>query len=89
MNKKFNYRGFNFNINVELDTKVEKTPNGKRWHKVTINCTDQLSFYEQKEVDDILLIPTISSFENKAQRFIDNKLDKKPIHQELSELGFE
>lgn len=33
MNKQFEYRGFNFNIKVELNTKVEKRIDGERWQK--------------------------------------------------------
>ena len=40
MNKQFEYRGFNFNIKVELNTKVEKCIGGERWHTVTTNCMD-------------------------------------------------
>ena len=50
MNNQFEYRGFNFNIKVELNTKVEKRINGERWHTITTNCMDADNYYKKEEV---------------------------------------
>ena len=89
MNKQFKYRGFNFNIKVELNTKVEKRIDGERWHTVTINCTDVDNYYKKEEVNDNLLVMYVQDCERLAKKYVDEKLDGKPSPDaRLSELGF-
>ena len=89
MNKQFEYRGFNFNIKVELNTKVEKRIDGERWHTITINCMDVDNYYKKEEVNDKLLVMYVQDCERLAKKYVDEKLDGKPSPDaRLSELGF-
>ena len=89
MNKQFEYRGFNFNIKVELSTKVEKRIDGERWHTITINCMDVDNYYKKEEVNDKFLVVCVQDCERLAKKYVDEKLDGKPSPAvRLSELGF-
>lgn len=89
MNKQFEHRGFNFNIKVELNTKVEKRINGERWHTVTTNCIDVDNYYKKDEVSDNFLVVYVQDCERLAKKYVDEKLDGKPSPDaRLSELGF-
>ena len=89
MNKQFEYRGFNFNIKVELNTKVEKRIDGERWHTVTTNCMDVDNYYKKEEVNDKLLVMYVQDCERLAKKYVDEKLDEKPYPDaRLLELGF-
>ena len=89
MNKQFEYRGFNFNIKVELNTKVEKRINGERWHTITTNCMDVDNYYKEEEVSDKFLVVCVQDCERLAKKYVDEKLDGKPSPDaRLSELGF-
>jgi hypothetical protein len=89
MNKQFEYRDFNFNIKVELNTKVEKRIDGERWHTVTTNCMDGGNYYKKEEVNDKFLVPYILACERLAEKCIDEKIDgKSSPDARLSELGF-
>lgn len=89
MNKQFEYRGFNFNIKVELNTKVEKCIGGERWHTVTTNCMDADNYYKKEEVHDKFLVMCVQGCEILAKKYVDEKLDGKPSPDaRLSELGF-
>ena len=89
MNKQFEYRGFNFNIKVELNTKVEKRIDGERWHTVTINRMDVDNYRKKEEVNDKSLVVYVQDCERLAKKYVDEKLDGKPSPDaRLSELGF-
>ena len=89
MNKQFEYRGFNFNIKVELNTKVEKRIDGERWHTITTNCMDVDNYYKKEEVNDKYLVGCVQDCERLAKKYVDEKLDGKPSPDaRLSELGF-
>ena len=89
MNKQFEYRGFNFNIKVELNTKVEKCIGGECWHTVTTNCMDADNYYKKEEVNDKFLVMCVQDCERLAKKYVDEKLDGKPYADaRLSELGF-
>jgi hypothetical protein len=89
MNKEFEYKNHTFNIKVELNTKVERRPNGNRWHTVTINCMDNDNYYKKAEVLDEKLVDHIKFGEQLAKKYIDEKLSKvNPIDERLSKLGF-
>lgn len=92
MNKQFEYRGYNFNIRVDLNTKIERRPNGRRWHTITINCIDDQDYNKTAEVEDAFLEVFIGNIEYTAKEFIDNKEDGKKKNldeQRLIKLGFE
>ena len=73
MNKQFEYRGFNFNIKVELNTKVEKRIDGERWHTVTTNCMDFDNYYKKEEVNDKFLVICVQECERLAKMYVDEK----------------
>ena len=89
MNKQFEYRGFKFNIKVELNTKVEKRIDGERLHTVTTNCMDADNYYKKEEVNDKFLVMCVQDCETIAKKYVDEKLDGKQSPDErLSKLGF-
>lgn len=89
MNKKFEYRGYKFNIGVEFNTRVERRMGGERWHTVTINCMDSDNYYKKEEVKDRFLEVCVQDAERLAKQHIDEKEDgKKPCDERLSALGF-
>jgi hypothetical protein len=89
INKIFEYRGYKFNIKVELNTRIEKSPNGKRWHNVIINDVGVTNYYNKQEVEDSLLLKTLSDMENIAKSWVDNRSYNNPTQDSiLSELGF-
>ncbi len=89
MNKQFEYRGYKFNIKVELFTQVEKRPNGITWHTVIINDMGQSNYYKKDNVNDSLLMLHIASAENEAKKFVDTREDgEKPPHDKLAAIGF-
>jgi len=89
MNKEFGYRGYKFNIGVELNTRVERRMDGDRWHTVTTNCMDFDNYYKKEEVKDQFLEVCVQDAERLAKQYIDEKEDgKKPDDERLSALGF-
>lgn len=88
MNKQFEYRGYKFNIKIELNTRVEKRINGDRYHTVTTNCLGYDNYYKKEEVNDKLLEVFIHGCEAEAQKYVDRKLDGNEIENRLSKLGF-
>lgn len=88
MNKEFAHKSYNFNISVDLDIRVERKMNGKRWHKVVINDMGFSNFYIEKEVEDDSLLDAIHGLENKAIEFVD-KVDRDSASDvRLYDLGF-
>jgi len=89
MNKEFDYRGYKFNIKVELNTRAERRMDGERWHTVTVNCMDFDNYYKKEEVKDRFLELCVQDAERLAKQYIDEKEDgKKPDDERLSALGF-
>lgn len=89
MNKQFEYRGYEFNIKVELNTKIEKRIDGDRWHTVTTNCMGYDNYYVKDEVNDKLIVIYVQDAERIAKKYIDHKIDGEPSPDErLKELGF-
>ena len=89
VNKQFEYRGFKFNIKLELNTRIEKRIDGDRWHTVTCNCIDVDNYYKKEEVLDKFLEMQIYDSERYAKEYVDKKLDgEKPVDKRLSDLGF-
>lgn len=90
MDKEFEYKGYKFNIKVELNTKVEKGINGRKWHTVTINCMGYDNYYKKAEIQDELLRNTVVAMEAQAIEYINVKGEVGKFEQEklLEELGF-
>ena len=90
MNKQFEYRGYKFNIKVELRHTVERRPNGAVLHMITVNDMGPGNYHKTAITDDTKLIDTILGMELDARHWIDRREDgnKDPIIQKLEELGF-
>ena len=87
-NKEFKYKNYNFNIKIELFSEAERRLDGKVWHTITINDIGPSNFYQKKQVLDEDLEKEICALEQKAQDYIDNKIEKRDIDLRLEKLGF-
>ena len=91
LNKQYEYRGYTFNIGVELNTKAERHMNGKVWHTVIVNDMGFGSYYKKEEIENerlkmYLKMDVIYDIE----KYVDEQLDgKKGIEKELAEMGYE
>lgn len=89
MNKEFEYRGYKFNIKVELETRVTKEINGDKYHTVLINDMGPGNYYKKEEVRDSLLEKALYSLEKRAEDYVNKIIDGRPSHDErLTKLGF-
>ena len=90
LNKEFVYKGYTFNIKLELNTTVERSPNGKKYHTVTINCMDGDNYYKKFEVEDSNLESKILLHEEFAKIYVDGKLKdiSKEVDSRFLQLGF-
>lgn len=89
-NKQFEHKDYKFNISVELNTKAERTLNGKVWHTVITNCLGSNNYYIKDEVLSVELENCINKHKEDAINYID-KLTYKPKSFEemlLSNMGF-
>jgi hypothetical protein len=90
MNKVHEYRGYKFNIKVELNYKVEKRIDGKRAHKVTLNDLGASYYYETKLTETCALEENIQLMIDDAQTWVDKREDGSKTFEEklLASLGF-
>jgi len=88
MNKEFEYRGYKFNIKVELNYRVERRMNGDKWHLITINCMDCDNYYRKKDVEDSKLELTIRLETELAKAHVDSRLGPEEADPRLLALGF-
>jgi hypothetical protein len=89
MNKQFEHRGYRFNICVQLNTTVERCPDGKRFHTVICNDMGITNYYHKKEVEDANLLMHITFAIEAAKKFVDEREDGvPPLDQRLADLGF-
>ncbi|MCF7834890.1 hypothetical protein K9M48_02430 [Candidatus Gracilibacteria bacterium] len=91
MDKEFSYGGFRFNIKVELDHKIERRPNGKRWHKVTVNDMGPSNYYKVAEFEELHLLEGIKTMQQSAKNWVDQRTGNTPqsaIEQQLTAIGF-
>ena len=90
LNKEFDYKTYKFNTSIELNTKVEKRLNGKRWHTIITNCMDGNNYYKKDEIETFQIEEYVEKHKQLAIEYID-KLTYKPQsfeEQLLSGLGF-
>jgi hypothetical protein len=89
MNKQFEYRGYKFNIKVELNVKTERSLNGRTWHKMTTNSMGNDGYYREEEVENRFFEGAVMCAEQAAQEYANGKIDGKPTQNEvLTKLGF-
>ena len=90
LNREFDYKDYKFNTSVELNTKVEKRLNGKRWHTIITNCMDGNNYYKKDEIETFQIEEYVEKHKQLAIEDID-KLTYKPQsfeEQLLLGLGF-
>ena len=93
MNKEFDYKGFEFNTSVELNTYVDRRPNGVRKHTIITNDMGMGSFYLKSQVTSSEIEDTIQLHTFKAKEYAINSAypDNRPDSPEkeiLINLGF-
>lgn len=91
LNKEFEYKSYKFNTSVELNTKIEKKINGKKWHTIITNCTGSNNYYQKDEIETYQIEEYVQKHKQSVIEYID-KLTHKPQQsfeeQLLSDLGF-
>lgn len=90
MNKEFEYKGYKFNTSVELNSRVERRIDGKKFHKIITNDMGGGNFYITSEVEDEEFKEAISHHENQAKIYVDKREKKNlsPLEELLTEWGF-
>lgn len=93
-NKKYTYRGYEFNICVKLNTKVERGLNGSRFHTIISNCLGHDNYYSKDEtVTSEIIEYKIREELNAIREYVDKKLNHESEMDEtiqlLTNLGFE
>ena len=90
MNKEFEYRGYRFNIKVELNYRVERSMDGKHQHKITLNDMGPSNYYETKLTETCVLEEDIQLMIEDAQTWVDKREDGSKTFEEklLASLGF-
>lgn len=87
--KSFNYNNYQFITSVELNTSVERSINGRKFHTVITNSSDSASFYiKNTSVTDEKLLKIIDDQMKEAQKYSDNKHLSSEYETKLMELGF-
>jgi hypothetical protein len=89
MNKEFSYKNYNFNIKVELDVKIERRFNGKRFHKVIINDMGVTNYIYSETVESDKLTDTIDEMVSKTKLWVDSREGgSDTIVSVLKDMGF-
>lgn len=90
LNKQFDYKGYKFNMSVELNTKIEKRLNGKRLHTIITNCMGSNNYYQKDEIETFQIQEYVEKHKDLAIDYIDKLTYKQKSFEEklLSGLGF-
>ena len=90
LNKQFEYKGYQFNTSVELNTRAERRPNGKVWHTIITNCLGGNNYYQKEDVETFHLEECIGKHYQSVIDYIDKLTYKSQSFEEqlLSGLGF-
>lgn len=90
MNKQHSYRGYNFNIKVDLNYRIEKRIDGKREHKITLNDMGVSNYYHTMFCGTKGLGAVIHSMTREAEVWVDKQLDGDKSDEVLllENLGF-
>ncbi len=75
MNKQHEYRGYTFNIKVELNHRVEKRLDGKREHKITLNHMGSSNYHQTNFCESPHLSFMINSMTREAEIWVDKQID--------------
>lgn len=89
-NKEFEYKRYKFNTLVELNTRVERTPNGKVFHTIITNCMDGNNYYLKHEIESSEIEKFVALHKQSAIDYVDKLSYKSQSTEEilLEELGF-
>ena len=90
LNKEFDYKGYKFNTSIELNTKIEKRIDGKRWHTIITNCMGGNNYYQKEDIETFQIEEAVEKHKQNAIDYIDKLTYEKKSFEEmlLSELGF-
>lgn len=90
MNKQHEYRGYTFNIKVELNHRVERSLDGKREHKITLNDMGVSNYYQTKFCETPVLNLIITSMIHEAEIWVNKQIDGDKSEEVLilESLGF-
>jgi hypothetical protein len=86
MNKEHSYRGFKFNIKVELDHTVEKSPDGLYrtfQHKIILNDMGATNYYNTELCETYALLNRIKIMMGEAEKWVDERLDGHKTYEQL------
>ncbi len=87
MQKEYEYKGYFYRINVELNAKAERHIDGKQWDLVSIDCYKVLA--REKYVERDSLLSRIKLFSLEVQSKIDDIDNKKTGFEKiLADMGF-
>tara|TARA_R110002049_G_scaffold143239_3_gene305235 strand:+ start:67 stop:336 length:270 start_codon:yes stop_codon:yes gene_type:complete len=88
MIKEIKYGGVTLTVKVDLNFRVEKRINGKRFHKVSITPDNGLFYLSNVYITDKNLEDSISSLIKLAKNTIGNVDEPSEIKDLLINLGF-
>lgn len=88
MYKIFEYKNRSFYIGVELNVKVERTPNGRRWHTIKVNDNGVGDYRQKYEVEDSYLIDKLKEVETDIIKMMAETDRDKAADKRLYDLGF-
>ena len=89
-NKTFKYKGYEFITSVQLNTRVERRIDGKKWHTIITNCTGANNFYTKDEIETLQIEGYVEKHKQFAIDYVDKLTCKEQSYEErlLSLLGF-
>ena len=89
-NKEHEYRGFKFNIKVELNHRIEKRIDGKREHKITVNDMGFSNYYQTHLAETHNLQEIIECMVKSAEEWADKQINGNKSSEELllESMGF-
>lgn len=90
LNKQFQYKKYNFNTSVRLNTRAERRIGGKVWHTIITNCMDGNNYYKKDEIETCQIEEYVKSHEQLAMEYIDKLTYREQSFEEtlLEGLGF-
>lgn len=83
MNKIHEYRGYKFNIKVELNFRIEKCIGGKREHRITINDLGPSNYYHSHFAETVNLEEFIGLMVGDAEKWVDKQINADKSYEQL------
>ena len=88
-NKIIEKDNYKFNVKIELDTRLERGLEGKRFSTVILNEMGLTNFYKKWEVRNTELIDFIDNTIPFEITYFLNEKKQNPLEKELIKMGFE